>query len=99
MKYQPVRNFKCGFPVDLSRDQMKSILGQRRKNLLCVLIRVCFERKRDLYFSGGELVETESEGKITDNSAWLGLGDRRFIRGFQQEYFTTCTQTSRRFPC
>jgi hypothetical protein len=98
MKYQPVRNFKCGFPVDLSRDQMKSILGQRRKNLLRVLTPVCFECKRDLYFNGGEIVETESEGEITDNSAWLGLGDRRFIRGFQQEDFTTCTQTSRRFP-
>ena len=40
-----------------------------------------------MYFNGGEIVETESEGEITDNSAWLGLGDRRFIRGFQQEDF------------
>jgi hypothetical protein len=87
------------FPAGLRRDQMKSVLCQRRKNLLRVLMPFSFECKRDLYFSGGELVETESEGEITDDSAWLGLGDCRFIRGFQQEYFTTCTQTSRRFPC
>jgi hypothetical protein len=40
---------------------MKSILGQRRKSLLRVLIPACFECKRDLCFNGGEIVETENE--------------------------------------
>ena len=69
MKYQLVRNFKCGFPAGLSRDQMKSLLGQRRKNLLRVLVPFSFEGQRELYFSGGEIVETESEEVTGGNIA------------------------------
>ena len=57
------------FPAGLRRDQMKSVLWQRRKNLLHVLMPFCFECKRDLYFSGGEIVETESEEVTGGNIA------------------------------
>ena len=57
------------FPAGLRRDQMKSVLCQRPKNLLRVLVPFSFECKRDLYFSGGEIVETESEAVTGGNIA------------------------------
>jgi hypothetical protein len=69
MKYQLVRNFKSGFSAGLSRDQIKSLLSQRRKNLLHVLMPFGFEDKGDLHFTGGEIVETESEEVTGGNIA------------------------------
>ena len=57
------------FPAGLSLDQMKPLFGQRGKNLLHVLVPFSFECKRDLYFSGGEIVETESEKVTGGNTA------------------------------
>jgi hypothetical protein len=43
---------------------MKPLVCQRYKNVLRVLMRFWFECKRDLYFSGGEIVQSESEEVI-----------------------------------
>jgi hypothetical protein len=50
---------------------MKPLLRQRYKNLLRVLMPFWFECKRDLYFSGGKIVESESEevvGRTSEQS-------------------------------
>jgi hypothetical protein len=48
----------------LRGNHMKPLVCQRYKNVLRVLMRFWFECKRDLYFSGGEIVQSESEEVI-----------------------------------
>jgi hypothetical protein len=63
MKYQQVGNFKSDFQ-SRPKGQSPELLSQRCNNLLRVLMAFWFECKRDLYFSGGEIVESESEEVI-----------------------------------
>jgi hypothetical protein len=67
---------------------MKPLVCQRYKNLLRVLMPFWFECKRDLYFSGGKIVESESEevvGRTSEQSLRAKHGEKqpRDLIGFR----------------